>query len=57
MINREWHETHRLGPKAKLDERIAWHIEHAQVCGCREMPESIKRELAARGIAAPKRPD
>ena len=55
MINRAWHETHRLGPKAKLDERIAWHIEHAQVCGCREMPESIKAELTKRGITPPER--
>lgn len=55
MINREWHETHRLDPKAELDERIAWHIEHAQLCGCRDMPESIKAELAKRGIPQPER--
>lgn len=55
MINRVWHETHRLGPKANLDDRVAWHIEHAQLCGCREMPESIKAELAKRGITPPER--
>ena len=55
MINREWHEAHRLGPKAKLDERVAWHIEHAELCGCRDMPESIKAELAKRGITPPER--
>ena len=55
MINREWHETHRLDRKAKLDERIAWHIEHATICGCRDMPESIKAELTKRGIAPPER--
>lgn len=55
MLNREWHETHRLDRKAKLDERIAWHIEHATVCGCRDMPESIKTELTKRGIAPPER--
>lgn len=55
MTNREWHEAHRLDPKAKLDERIAWHLEHAQLCGCRDMPESIKAELVKRGITAPER--
>lgn len=55
MINREWHEAHRLGPKAKLDERVTWHIEHARFCGCRDMPDSIKTELAKRGIPQPER--
>jgi hypothetical protein len=56
MLNRDWHQAHRLSPKAKLEERIAWHLEHAQACGCREMPESIKRALEQRGIAIPPRP-
>lgn len=55
MTNRDWHEAHRLDPKAKLDERIAWHVEHAQLCGCRDMPESIKAELVKRGITPPER--
>jgi len=52
-INREWHALHRLGPKAKLEERLSWHLEHAANCGCREMPPTIKRELEARGLLVP----
>jgi len=55
MLNRAWHETHRLGTKATLGERIAWHLEHAKECGCREMPESIKTALSARGVPLPER--
>lgn len=55
MLNRAWHAEHRLGPSASLEKRIAWHLEHAKVCGCREMPESIKKALAERGITPPPR--
>jgi hypothetical protein len=40
---------------ASLEQRIAWHIEHAVECGCREMPESVKRALAERGTKEPER--
>ena len=56
MLNRQWHEAHPMLDKATLEQRIAWHLEHATQCGCRDMPESIKRELAARGIDLPQRP-
>jgi len=39
---------------ATLDERVAWHVEHARECACREIPASIKAELARRGIEANK---
>jgi hypothetical protein len=55
MINREWHETHRMPKNASLEQRIAWHIEHAVECGCREMPESVTRALAERGTKVPER--
>jgi hypothetical protein len=47
-LNREWHEAHRLPRNAKLAERVDWHLEHERVCGCREMPASIKAELERR---------
>lgn len=50
MLNREWHETHRMPDKATLDQRIAWHVEHAAQCGCRDMPASIRAEVDKRGI-------
>ncbi len=45
MLNREWHLKNRMPKNATLDQRVAWHREHSKVCGCREMPESIKQLL------------
>jgi hypothetical protein len=49
-LNREWHATHRLARNATLQQRLDWHLAHAAACGCRVMPESIRQELAARGL-------
>ena len=55
MVNRGWHDTHRMPRNANLEQRIAWHIEHAAQCGCREMPDRVKRAIEQRGIAVPPR--
>lgn len=52
-INREWHEAHKLPRNATLEQRLDWHLSHAANCGCRDMPENIKRELENRGLTAP----
>lgn len=52
-LNRQWHEANRLARDAKLEERLDWHRRHAENCGCREMPESIRHELEARGWTQP----
>lgn len=49
-LNKEWHQAHVLGQHASLDDRSAWHLEHAKNCGCREMPESIRAEIERRGL-------
>jgi hypothetical protein len=47
-LNREWHAAHRMPRNATLDQRIAWHLEHAKNCACRQMPEKIKAEVRKR---------
>jgi len=47
-INREWHEQHRMPDHATLDQRIAWHIEHAKNCQCRPIPGNIMEEIKKR---------
>lgn len=44
-LNKEWHLNHPMPKNPSLDERIAWHVEHAKNCACREMPVTIKEEL------------
>ena len=49
-LNKEWHLTHRMPKKPTLEQRIAWHIEHAKHCNCRELPASLKIEIKKRKI-------
>jgi len=47
-IDKEWHLKNHLPSKANLHQKIQWHADHARVCGCREIPEKIKVEMAKR---------
>ena len=44
-INKEWHQKHKMPKNATEKERISWHIEHEKHCGCRRMPESLRKKL------------
>ena len=54
-MNAAWHEANPMPKNATLDQRVAWHLAHTEACGCREIPESVKAELARRGVALPAR--
>jgi hypothetical protein len=45
-MNREWHEEHRMPEKATEQQRIDWHVEHAQACGCRPVPAGLVGKLS-----------
>jgi len=49
-MNKNWHLKNRMPEKATLDQRIAWHLEHAKNCSCREIPEKLKEEMKKRNI-------
>jgi hypothetical protein len=49
-MNEQWHRDHPLGSGSSLDERVAWHVEHAKACGCRPIPDSVAAEVRARGL-------
>lgn len=53
MLNRKWHEEHRMPERASDDERIAWHVAHARHCGCRPIPGGVRALMDSRGIAVP----
>ena len=55
-INAEWHRTHPMPTKPTLDQRIAWHLDHATHCGCRAITGKLKEEFERRGIAIPAPP-
>ncbi len=47
-LNAAWHEAHRLPRNATTDQRVAWHLEHAEMCGCRAIPPPLQAEIARR---------
>ena len=44
-INKKWHELNPMPKNPTLEERIQWHVSHARACKCREMPESMVKEI------------
>ena len=47
-LNKKWHSTHPMPKNATLDQRITWHLEHKKNCGCRDIPENLKKEIKKR---------
>jgi hypothetical protein len=50
-LNRDWHLAHKMPPRPTLEERLAWHEEHAKHCACREMPAWMREEIERRRVA------
>ncbi|PAY10748.1 hypothetical protein CK489_00770 [Bradyrhizobium sp. UFLA03-84] len=44
-LNREWHREHRMPLPATHEQRIRWHVAHANVCARRPVPDSIRLEV------------
>ncbi len=44
-INKEWHRSNPMPPRASGEQRIKWHAAHAEACGCRSIPESIEPDV------------
>jgi hypothetical protein len=47
-INKAWHQANRMPKNATLDQRIAWHLAHAENCPCRPIPDKLRAEIAKR---------
>lgn len=45
-INKEWHMANKMPKNPTVDQRIQWHIEHAEKCLCRQMTPKLKQEVA-----------
>jgi hypothetical protein len=39
-----------MPPRATLDQRIAWHLEHRDHCACRPIPGKLLGVLRERGL-------
>ena len=45
-INAGWHEKNKMPKNPTIEQRIKWHLEHAEECGCRPIPAELQREIA-----------
>jgi len=46
-VNETWHRDHPTPKNASTDERIAWHVDHAQA-HLRPIPDRLEEEIARR---------
>jgi hypothetical protein len=44
-INKPWHDAHEMPKNPSEEQRIEWHKEHAKECGCRPIPEKLKKNI------------
>ena len=47
-MNAAWHAKHPMPPRVTLEQRIAWHLAHAQHCACRPIPATLRAQMRAR---------
>jgi hypothetical protein len=47
-MNSRWHAAHRMPMGATLDQRVKWHLAHAENCACRPIPVTVVAELKRR---------
>lgn len=46
-VNAEWHDSHRMSANPSRAQRIEWHAEHSDACGCRPVPPSLAADVKA----------
>jgi hypothetical protein len=44
-LNREWHEANKMAKNPSEDQRLTWHVAHADHCTCREMSPKLLEEV------------
>lgn len=49
-ITTEWHIKNRMPKNPTLDERVAWHLDHAKNCSCRPLDGKILEEIKKRKL-------
>ncbi len=52
-LNKDWHLHNIMPENPTMEQRIAWHLAHAQHCACREIPAKLAEEMKKRNIELP----
>ena len=46
-LNAAWHAKHIMPPRPTLDQRMCWHVAHAEHCRCRPIPPTLRALIRA----------
>jgi len=41
-INADWHRSHKMPKNPTVDQRVEWHVAHAEHCRCRPIPPKLQ---------------
>ena len=47
-INKQWHDANRMPKNPSVEQRIQWHVQHAQSCVCRPIPPKLQEIIDKR---------
>jgi hypothetical protein len=50
---RRWHEQNRMPKNPTAQQRVEWHLEHAQHCACRPIPAGVLTLIKELGLPLP----
>jgi hypothetical protein len=51
-MNVKWHQQNVLPRRAPLEQRLQWHRQHQEQCGCRPIPASLRGQLSDTAVQA-----
>lgn len=49
-INKDWHLSNKMPPKATFEQRVKWHLEHIENCSCMPIPKKLLEEMKKKRI-------
>jgi DNA-3-methyladenine glycosylase I len=55
-VNEKWHKAHPMPRNPSDAERIAWHLDHRDRCGCRPVPTKLLQKIRMRDAVDDGRP-
>jgi hypothetical protein len=44
-INKKWHLANIMPKNPTLEQRVKWHLAHAEHCACRPIPDKLKEVI------------
>lgn len=44
-INVSWHQKNKMPKNPTKEQRLRWHVTHAQNCQCRKMSDKLAAEI------------